>query len=572
MKNIFTLIMICFNFLLIANNNEKSEEHNAKNAHKEVAYELTPPPPVFVDSFFETFSDETVEDWVFESAWTTGESEVLSSQFFAIPEHGTIAVINDDAAGLGVVSSGKLISPPIIRIPDVNYLLNADVFFTDGDFQGDETATIETSTDGENWTTILSLEGHSEWDQISLIILPSAEEDTLYIAFNYNDGGSWNFGFGVDDVHFRPTPNYFVNVENSILSKYTKKTLKQVTPLVWEHVFQNLGNLDLSGLQADLRITTPSGEENFTQTIPDFSPQEYQAAVFNFTPEEIGEYEFYFSLTHPEIGTEFFSQTEIFEVSDSLMAKDDGTNEGGLGFGFGDPSWYGYYGAEFELTVQDTVTAISIYISPGSTIVGSSINLTINGFNEAARPAIELYHSEDISLESEMGTDFLITYQLPKPVVLAAGLYLFAAGQDTLQGIVGFQFDFDRIFEEGFWLISPIAGGGYPWANANNREALMIRPHLKSSNIPTATNELNPLPKLTVFPNPFKDVLHVDFPSIDLAQQSLFLTDLTGKRIDTKMYRNNATVEMSTAALPAGIYFIHWMFEGKMMMEKIVKQ
>lgn len=222
--------------------------------------------------------------------------------------------------------------------------------------------------------------------------------------------------------------------------------------------------------------------------------------------------------------------------------------------------------------MQDTVTAISIYISPSSIIVGSSINLTINGFNEAARPAIELYHSEDISLESEMGTDFLITYQLPKPVVLAAGRYVFAAGQDALQGIVGFQFDFNRIFEEGFWLVSPVAGGGYPWANINDREALMIRPHLKSSNIPTATNELNLLPKLTVFPNPFKDIIRVRFPSTSLAQQSFFLTDLTGKRIATKMFRNNATVEISTANLPSGIYFIHWMVDGEMMVKKIVKQ
>ena len=160
---------------------------------------------------------------------------------------------------------------------------------------------------------------------------------------------------------------------------------------------------------------------------------------------------------------------------------------------------------------------------------------------------------------------FKVTHQLPDPIVLTPGVYVFAVGQDTLQGVVGFQFDYDNIQEEGFWIVSPIAGGGYPWAQANNRETLMIRPHLKISTNPTPVQELALDQDVKVFPSPFINKIHI---ISELPVLSLKLFDITGKLLAEEA---NSTYIKGLGLLPIGTYLLKVETERGAKVMEVVK-
>ena len=79
----------------------------------------------------------------------------------------------------------------------------------------------------------------------------------------------------------------------------------------------------------------------------------------------------------------------------------------------------------------------------------------------------------------------------------------------------------DNVTEDGFWIVSPVAGGGYPWAQIFDRETLMIRPHFQESALPTSLKEV-PLKQfdVNISPNPFWENLsfesNMEEPDIEI--------------------------------------------------------
>lgn len=534
--------------------------------------ELPPPDVVFIDSLIETFESDTSDAWILQADWMIDESNVLASAYFDIPPHGVIAAINDDVVGPNTTLGGKLISPPIVRVPGKNYILDFEAYFINGDYGGDETAKVQISTDQTNWTTILDLEGETNWQSHTLIVPPIADEDTLYLAFDYDDGNSWNYGFAVDDIAFRPAGDYVAAISNTQRPLYTQQTLKQLVPIELSFDIQNFGNLNLTDLEAVIEVETPVGIETINETIPEILEGGSDTYDFSYTPSEIGEYNFNLSFSHPEIGDNFYQDEESFILSDTLLARDDGSQESGLGFGFGDPNWYGYYGSRFELTLKDTVTAMTVYIANGSIIANSSINLTITAFDDTGEPVNEVFHTPEISLEDNIESDFSVTYQFPKELILNPGNYVFAAGQDTIQGIVGFGFDQNHVTEDGFWITSPVAGGGYPWANAVNRETLMIRPHLKSGNISTGVRTPILQEKIKVFPNPATDELTIDISQLKAPVQNMTVYNNVGQLIDSQKISGNGWQNLNLSNYPIGKYILKIQTEKGIVISEFIKK
>lgn len=352
---------------------------------------------------------------------------------------------------------------------------------------------------------------------------------------NPTQGGMYQW---TGNIPVLSTPDHAAAGIADKLSLYTINTLKQQKPIKWRHILSNTGRLPLTDITLYFKVTKDGSTEQFQKTIDSIPKGETTAFEFEYLPAEIGKYTFSVTASNTQLGADFYkSLVGNYEVNDSIVAKDDGIRETQLGFGFGNPRWYGYYGSAFELTAPDTLTAISVNISRFSQFsnLSSSINLTVNAFDSTERPNIELFHSPKIILRDSgiTATNNKLTYHLEAPLVLPAGRYVFAAGQDTLQGIIGFDFDITNTSEDGFWLVSPIAGGGYPWAHAIRREAMMIRPHFNTKTATTATNKIKDITtQINLYPNPFTTQALLEFELKDnTLPVEIVVSDVLGRTI-----------------------------------------
>lgn len=137
-----------------------------------------------------------------DGGWKIGLPTQLSSQFWVIPSNGSlqVAATNDDACNCDK-SQDYLITPIFDFSNLTGAALSFDMLFGKSEYQGfTEQATIEVSTDGLNWSVIHELEGHPGWDSHQLDLSSYAGEDSVWIAFHYNDNGGFLYGLAIDNV------------------------------------------------------------------------------------------------------------------------------------------------------------------------------------------------------------------------------------------------------------------------------------------------------------------------------------------------------------------------------------
>jgi hypothetical protein len=137
-----------------------------------------------------------------DGGWSIATPAALSSQFFTIEGNGSqrMAGTNDDDCNCDK-SMDYLISPLLNLSTVASALLKADIFFGAGNYQGiTERGTIEVSLDKVNWMEVAVLHGHSGWDQHIVDLSAYAGEDSVYVAFHYDDNGGFLYGMAVDNV------------------------------------------------------------------------------------------------------------------------------------------------------------------------------------------------------------------------------------------------------------------------------------------------------------------------------------------------------------------------------------
>lgn len=138
--------------------------------------------------------------WEIPAPFAVTNATDLSSQYFGIDEHTLFVGVNDDGVGAGVTSYGFVVSPAIDLADIGNPILSFESFFINGDFDADETAKVFVSTDGVNWDEVLDIPGSTSGWVNTQANISAYGGQTIYLAFEYNDGGGWNYGFCFDDL------------------------------------------------------------------------------------------------------------------------------------------------------------------------------------------------------------------------------------------------------------------------------------------------------------------------------------------------------------------------------------
>jgi hypothetical protein len=199
--------------------------------------------------FSEDFEGD-LSTWTLDSPWVQGTSADLSSDFLDFPDYTTFLAVNDDAAGTGVSSNGMAILPAIsIPNSDGVYLL-FDYWFRDGDYNGaDETAKVLISTDGgSNFVELVNLGAVSSldvFDSYSLSLADYAGQE-VNIAFEYQDGDEWNFGFAIDNVSvFELLPENVTLVSASVANYALLNTDTDITFELFNKGLNNVNSVTL---------------------------------------------------------------------------------------------------------------------------------------------------------------------------------------------------------------------------------------------------------------------------------------------------------------------------------------
>ena len=151
------------------------------------------------EDFEEDFEEgEIPESWTMTTNSAQGWfiTQDGSSAFWTVPSHTWYMCSNDDMAD-DDGSVDYLITPPINVSGAESILLNFASYY-DGAFS--QTAHIEVSTDGSNFTEVTSLNPTSEWVMESIDLSEYGGAPNLYIAFHSNDNGAWASGWAVDDI------------------------------------------------------------------------------------------------------------------------------------------------------------------------------------------------------------------------------------------------------------------------------------------------------------------------------------------------------------------------------------
>ncbi len=180
------------------------------------------PDPVVVDfPFFEDFEDtDTYSNWIIIDGsgdgfvWLIDDNDNFN---VGLPMEGSFANIDSDDAGSGN-DVWSILQAPIIDL--ANYTGGTLTLSFDHHYRhlGSSVANVLVSNDGETWETVASYtssQGESAGFSGPFDVTPVSEmivldgftsNDSLYVRFEYNDGGSWAWYWLVDNIEVNVGP------------------------------------------------------------------------------------------------------------------------------------------------------------------------------------------------------------------------------------------------------------------------------------------------------------------------------------------------------------------------------
>lgn len=162
-----------------------------------------------------------------DGGWKFGASAANSSQYFTLPSNGTnIASTNDDKCNCDK-SVDRLVTPSFDLSAAAGNLvyLKFDNYYFQGSYNGAvEHAYVKVSTDGgTNWTTVQDLNGNTvnNFETYGLDLSAYAGQANVKLAFEYNDGADWLYGWGLDNIEvYQPVPATDLKLAAAYLTKY----------------------------------------------------------------------------------------------------------------------------------------------------------------------------------------------------------------------------------------------------------------------------------------------------------------------------------------------------------------
>ncbi len=153
------------------------------------------------------FEDITYGNWdvvtFVDNGWGIGDSASASSSLSPIPDNGGyFAYINDDAAGSGVSSQSRLMTP-FFNLGDADHATLMFDYFNDS---GNQTLELWAWIGWDTWLNLGSLPENNDWQTVSVDLSNLAGVEHVRLYFWYDDVGAWAYSVAVDNIAVATLP------------------------------------------------------------------------------------------------------------------------------------------------------------------------------------------------------------------------------------------------------------------------------------------------------------------------------------------------------------------------------
>lgn len=155
--------------------------------------------------FSEDFENGLPAGWELTGNFSLTDAATIASAYFAPDDHTMFIGTNDDALGAGNDGDGRL-TTGVIDLTAVtgDVVISMESYFINGDYDADETARVYASTDmGATWELVSDVPA-SQWGRVGVLFPYSGQE--VMVAFEYDDGDGWNYGWCIDDILIEDAP------------------------------------------------------------------------------------------------------------------------------------------------------------------------------------------------------------------------------------------------------------------------------------------------------------------------------------------------------------------------------
>ena len=247
----------------------------------------------------------TIYSWDFNNGMPTGWSQVtnasdggfiagsastLSSQYFTINDPGSnILATNDD--GCNCDKGDEYLITETLDLSNYSVLhVTFKSFFYGATYQGAvEAAEFLYSTDGgSSWTSLADIVPGADWTAQWIDVSAACGNSNVQFAFNYQDGGGWLYGLGIDDFAIFAPYNFDMAVES--LDMFSTVGLNNA-PFTIEGIIKNYGGTTISSLTLNYSI---NGGTAVTDNLSGLSIPPYGTYSFshstNWNPGSTGNY------------------------------------------------------------------------------------------------------------------------------------------------------------------------------------------------------------------------------------------------------------------------------------------
>ena len=208
-----------------------------------------------------------------------GNSTSLSSQYFSFTNPGSnFVATNDD--GCNCDKSNEYLITDVIDLSGYSVMhATFKSFYYGATLQGaTEVAEFLYSTNGgATWTSLGTLDPAGDWETQWIDVTAACGNANVQFAFNYQDGGGWLYGLGIDDFALFAPYNFDVAMES--LNMPTTLGLNNA-PFTFEGTLRNYGGATITSATINYSV---NGGTPVTESLSGLSIAPYDTYTWTHT-------------------------------------------------------------------------------------------------------------------------------------------------------------------------------------------------------------------------------------------------------------------------------------------------
>jgi len=226
-----------------------------------------------------------------DGGFQAGSASSVSSQYFTISDPGSnILATNDDDCNCN--KADEYLITDTLDLSNYSVLhVTFKSFFYGLTYSGaTEAAEFLYSTNGgSSWTSLADIVPGADWTSQWIDVSAACGSSNVQFAFNYQDGGGWLYGLGIDDFAIFAPYNFDMAVES--LDMFSTVGLNNA-PFTLEGTIKNYGGTTISSLALNYSI---NGGTAVTDNLTGLSIAPYGTYTFshstNWNPGSTGNYD-----------------------------------------------------------------------------------------------------------------------------------------------------------------------------------------------------------------------------------------------------------------------------------------